>query len=68
MGSEGWKAEHGPVYGSADTPIENVMPGHMQTLTPDEIAAVAAFERVEYGGGEPVDELTACGLPDQPDR
>ena len=65
LGSEGWKAEHGPTYGADDTPITKVMPGQAETLTPDEIAAVAAFERVEYGGGDPAGELAACGLPDE---
>jgi mono/diheme cytochrome c family protein len=64
LGSEGWKAEHGPVYGADDTPITKVMPAHETTLTPTEIASVAAYERVQYGGGDPVAELRACGLPD----
>lgn len=65
LGSEGWKTEHGAVYGASDTPITKVMPGHAQTLSADEIAAVAAFERVEYGGGDATLELTACGLSDE---
>lgn len=63
LGSEGWTVEYGPTYGADDAPITNVMPGRAETLTPDEIAAVAAFERVEYGGGDAVEELAACGLP-----
>ena len=63
LGSGGWKAEHGPTYGASDIPITKVMPPHAERLTPDEIAAVAAFERVEYGGGDPAGELAACGLP-----
>lgn len=62
LGSEGWKLQHGPVYGAEDTPIKSVMPGHAETLTTEEIAAVAAFERVEYGGGDPAVELAACGV------
>jgi mono/diheme cytochrome c family protein len=65
LGSEGWKADHGPTYGADDIPITKVMPGHALTLTPAEIAAVAAFERVEYGGGDPTTEMTACGLTDE---
>ncbi len=65
LGSEDWKSVHGPVYGANDTPITKVMPGHAQTLSPDEIAAVATFERVEYGGGDPSLELAACGLSDE---
>ena len=62
LGSEGWKATHGDTYGANDAPITAVMPEHASTLTPDEIAAVAAFERVTYGGGEAAVELAGCGL------
>ena len=62
LGTERWKAERGPVYGANDIPITKVMPPHADRLTPDEIAAVAAFQRVEYGGGDPATELAACGL------
>ena len=63
LGSVNWKAERGPTYGADDTPVTKVMPGHAETLSPEEIAQVAAFERVEYGSGDPVEELEACGLP-----
>jgi mono/diheme cytochrome c family protein len=62
LGTERWQAERGPVYGADDTPITKVMPSHADRLTPEEIAAVAAFQRVEYGGGDPASELAACGL------
>ena len=65
LGSEGWKAEHGPTYGANDTPVDKVMPEHATTLTAAEIAAVAAFERVEYGGGDATTELAACGISDE---
>lgn len=68
LGSEEWKTEHGPVYGANDAPIENVMPGQADRLTAAEIAAVAAFERVEYGDGDPATELASCGVAEQPDR
>ena len=64
LGTEGWKAERGPVYGATDIPVTKVMPPHADRLSPDEIASVAAFERVEYGGGDSAAELEACGLPD----
>lgn len=63
LGSERWKTERGPVYGATDTEITKVMPGFATTLTPGEIAAVAAFERVQYGDGDEATELAACGLP-----
>jgi mono/diheme cytochrome c family protein len=64
LGTERWTTERGPVYGAHDTPVTKVMPGHADRLTPEEIAAVAAFERVEYGGGDPAIELGACALTD----
>lgn len=65
LGSERWKAEHGPTYGANDAPVTKVMPEHAKTLTREEIAFVAAFERIEYGGGDQVTELQACGVPDE---
>lgn len=62
LGSERWKTERGPTYGADDATITNVMPAHDDSLTDTEIAAVAAFERVEYGEGDPATELAACGL------
>lgn len=62
LGTEGWKSERGPVYGANDAPIKKVMPPFGERLTPEEIAAVAVFERVEYGGGDAAAELAACGV------
>lgn len=62
LGSERWQQERGPTYGALDRPIDNVMPGYEGDLSDAEIAAVAAFERVEYGGGDPDTELAACGV------
>lgn len=64
LGSEAWKVEHGPTYGANDAPIDDAMPAHAESLTALEIASVAAFERVEYGGGDAATELAACGIPD----
>lgn len=62
LGSEGWKKAHGPTYGANNTEITGPMPAHADTLSEKEIAAVAAYERVEYGGGDVETELAACGL------
>lgn len=62
LGSEGWKTIYGPTYGATDKEITKKMPGHGETLSDEEIASVAAFERVEYGGGDVDVELAACGL------
>lgn len=65
LGSERWKLERGPTYGANDALVSKVMPEHATTLTPEEIASVAAFERVEYGGGDQATELEACDVPDE---
>jgi mono/diheme cytochrome c family protein len=62
LGSERWQAEVGPTYGANDAEITGVMPGHGEKLTEREIAEVAAFERVEYGGGDVDEVLVDCGL------
>ena len=62
LGSEGWRAEHGQVYGATSKPIEGGMPAHSGTLTADQIAAVAAFERVEYGGADLESTVRECGV------
>ncbi len=62
LGSEAWKETRGATYGANDTQITKVMPGHADTLSDREIAAVAAYERVEYGGGDTDAELAACGV------
>lgn len=62
IGSEGWKETYGPTYGANNAEIKTKMPAHGDKLSPDEIAAVAAFERVQYGGGDVETELAACGI------
>jgi mono/diheme cytochrome c family protein len=62
LGSEGWKDEVGPTYGATDKPIENIMPPMGTVLTADQIAAVAAFERTQYGGLDAAEALTGCGF------
>ena len=47
-----------------ELPEEGVSFLNMRSQTAEEIAAVSAFERVEYGGGDPVVELAACGIAD----
>jgi mono/diheme cytochrome c family protein len=62
LGSEGWRSVHGQTYGATSKVIEGGMPAHSGTLTPDEIAAVAAFERVEYGGADLDSTFRECGV------
>jgi mono/diheme cytochrome c family protein len=63
LGSERWKQVHGPTYGADDQPIKAPMPGFDDRLSDEEIASVAAFERVQYGGGELDAVFADCGLP-----
>ena len=64
-GTTGFQAEGRTTYGDLGTPVgatSAVMPSFGSQLNPEQIAAVAAYERVRFGGA-PVDEtLEACGL------
>ena len=62
IGSDGWAAAHGPTYGATGQEVNGGMPAHRDLLEPDEIAAVVAFERVRYGGGDHDGMLADCGL------
>ncbi len=62
LGSEGWKSEVGDTYGATGKPVNGGMPAQMGKLLDSEIAAVAAFERVIYGGVEESAALADCGL------
>jgi mono/diheme cytochrome c family protein len=63
LGSEGWRVEVGGTYGATAKPVQGGMPAHRDTLTPEQIAAVAAFERITYGGAAAAETLAACGVP-----
>ncbi len=60
LGTDGWKTEVGPTYGADAREVTRVMPGFGGSLSPEEIAQVAAFERVRYGGDEPEVALAEC--------
>jgi mono/diheme cytochrome c family protein len=62
LGSEGWAETVGETYGATAKPIQGGMPGHATSLSAAEIAAVAAFERVTYGGADEAATLAECGL------
>ena len=66
LGSDGWKEQIGPTYGTQDKEIEGAMPGQFGLLLPDQIAAVAAFERASYGGVVEAEALADCGLSAEP--
>jgi mono/diheme cytochrome c family protein len=61
LGSERWKNEVGPTYGSQNTVIDKVMPS-FDSLDDQALRRVAMYERVRFGGGDPESERAACGL------
>jgi mono/diheme cytochrome c family protein len=62
LGSERWQAEVGATYGDTDKDITAVMPSFDTVLSSTEIAQVAAFQRLQFGGATVNDSLTDCGL------
>ncbi len=62
LGSERFKSEVGPTYGDQDTEITGVMPEFSKSLTEEEIARVAAFERHEFAGATQAEASVSCGL------
>jgi mono/diheme cytochrome c family protein len=59
LGSAGYAAEG--TYGDTNKPVQNGMPSH-GSLTDEQLASVAAFERVRFGGANPEETLVDCGL------
>jgi mono/diheme cytochrome c family protein len=60
LGSSAWKDRVGSTYGSSSAPVRGGMPGFGGSRTDDELRAVAAFTRAEYGGESARDALAAC--------
>ncbi|MFZ0013434.1 MAG: cytochrome c, partial [Acidimicrobiia bacterium] len=58
LGSAGFPDGHG----DTNKPTAGGMPAFAGTLTDEQIAAVASFERVRFGGGNPDEVLVDCGL------
>ena len=65
-GSSGFQAEGRTTYGDLNKPIAGGMPSFAASLTPEQIAAVSAFERVRFGGADPTAVLADCGLVEAP--
>lgn len=66
LGAAGFQAQGRSTYGDTNRPV-SAMPGFGNSLTPEQIAAVVAFERVRFAGGDPADTLIDCGLADDPE-
>jgi cytochrome c553 len=62
LGSDGWTAAHGDTYGATVKPVRGGMPGFARTLSAEEIAAVAAYERHRHGGADLEVVLEDCGV------
>ncbi|HSJ36010.1 MAG TPA: cytochrome c [Acidimicrobiia bacterium] len=60
LGSNRWKEEVGPTYGATDKEVSGVMPSFQESLTAEEIAQVAAYERVRFGGAHSEEAVAQC--------
>jgi hypothetical protein len=64
LGSQGFIAAGRETYGDTGKTINGGMPGHA-SLTAEQLAAVVAFERVRFGGGDTDGVLADCGLAEE---
>ena len=62
LGSQGFRDAGRSTYGDSDKPVNGGMPAFGGTLTPEQLASVVVFERVRFGGVEPAQALSDCGL------
>ena len=62
LGSSGFQAAGESTYGDTDKAIAGGMPAFGTSLTEEQLASVVAFERVRFGGADPAETLTDCGL------
>ena len=63
-GTQGFQNEGRSTYGDLNKPVGGAgnMPSFGSVLTPEQIGAVTAFERVRFGGVAPEEALADCGL------
>ncbi len=62
LGSNNWP---NATYGDTNKPVLGrgvAMPGYDGSLSAEEIASVVLYERVAFGGADPITEEAACGL------
>ena len=62
LGSQGFTDAGESTYGDTGKPIAGGMPSFGTTLTEEQLASAVAFERVRFGGADPTETLTDCGL------
>lgn len=61
LGSDRWLTEVGATYGATGKPVNGGMPAH-DRLGDDQIATVALYERVEFGGEDKARAFADCGF------
>jgi Cytochrome C oxidase, cbb3-type, subunit III len=62
LGSSGFQEAGASTYGDTGKAIAGGMPAFGGTLSEEQLASVVAFERVRFGGADPAETLTDCGL------
>ena len=62
LGSGGYTSQG--TYGDTNKPVQGGMPGFSGSLSPEQVAAVSAFERVRFAGEDADLSLADCGLVD----
>lgn len=67
LGTQGFQNAGRPTYGDTAKPVAGAgtMPFFSASLSPEQIAAVSAFERVRFGGADPETVLVDCGLAEE---
>jgi hypothetical protein len=68
LGSSGFQAAGESTYGDPNKPINGGMPSFGTSLSAEQLASVAAFERVRFGGADPAEILADCGLAEGDDE
>ena len=65
-GTQGFQNEGRSTYGDLAKPVggAGTMPGFASDLTPEQLGAISAFERVRFGGVVAEEALADCGLAD----
>jgi len=62
LGSNGWSVDVGSTYGADAKPVQGGMPAFGADLSDEQIRAVAAFERIRFGGAPAEETMIQCGL------
>jgi len=62
LGSQGFQNAGNTTYGDSNKAVNGGMPAFGSNLSPEQLAAAVAFERVRFGGADPEQTLDDCGL------